>query len=102
MERDNRAEKTFRERRQYRMLKLQQSRQARRGAERIQLSDIDSVVDSKQLKPMDKAELRQLKNRESAIRSRQRKDELIEILSQKIGEHLSVFPWFTMYNIFLL
>ena len=86
MERDNRAEKTFRERRQYRMLKLQQSRQARSGAQRTPVTGIDSVVDSKQLKPMDKAELRQLKNRESAIRSRQRKDELIEILSKKIGE----------------
>ena len=86
MESDTRAEKTFRERRHYRMLKLQQSRQARNGAHRLQISDPDPATDTKQLKPLDKAELRQLKNRESAIRSRQRKDELIEILSKKIGE----------------
>jgi hypothetical protein len=84
---------TFKERRQFRIQKLKQQRLAAQGLgggimestqQQVPLSvpipshPLDNTC-------VDKHVLRQLKNRESAIRSRKRKDEQIEDLSDKVA-----------------
>lgn len=71
-----------REKRQYRILKLAASRQRQSGPP--EPSPPSNTTTGTASSPLDKATLRQLKNRESAIRSRKRKDELIEQLSARI------------------
>ena len=83
----------FKERRQYRIQKLKQQRLQQQGLPNISImttpSSQQQPIEEKsyECSIQDKHIIRQMKNRESAIRSRKRKDELIDILSSRV-QHL--------------
>ena len=78
----------FKERRQYRIQKLKQQRVQQQEPQKITTTTPPQSFEERpiELSIQDKHILRQMKNRESAIRSRKRKDDLIDILSSRIAE----------------
>lgn len=80
----------FKERRQYRIQKLKQQRLQQQGLQKDStLTSSQHPIEEKSYEPLsiqDKHIIRRMKNRESAIRSRKRKDDLIDILSSRIAQ----------------
>ena len=74
----------FKERRQYRIQKIRQQRLTQQGVNHLE-DKLSSEEKSFELSIHDKHIIRQMKNRESAIRSRKRKDDLIDLLSSRIA-----------------